>query len=98
MVTLGTLTSALAHPREVFKIAILASAAAIIVSDNQPSGDPAPSSPDIQLTRQLREASKIIDIDLPDHVIVLSEGSDKSITWSRSSMSMVRDASRNCRV
>ena len=70
MVTLGTLTSALAHPREVFKIAILASAAAIIVSHNHPSGDPAPSSPDIQLTRQLREASKIIGIDLLDHVIV----------------------------
>jgi DNA repair protein RadC len=70
MVTLGTLTSALAHPREVFKIAILASAAAIVVSHNHPSGDPAPSSADIQLTRQLREASKIIGIDLIDHVIV----------------------------
>jgi DNA repair protein RadC len=70
MVTLGTLTSALAHPREVFKIAILASAAAIVVSHNHPSGDPAPSSADIQLTRQLREAAKIIGIDLIDHVIV----------------------------
>jgi DNA repair protein RadC len=70
MVTLGTLTSSLAHPREVFKIAILASAASIVVSHNHPSGDPAPSSADIQLTRQLREASKIIGIDLLDHVIV----------------------------
>lgn len=70
MVTLGTLTSALAHPREVFKIAILASAAAIIVTHNHPSGDPAPSAPDVQFTRQLREAAKIIGIDLQDHVIV----------------------------
>lgn len=70
MVTLGTLTSALAHPREVFKIAILASAAAIIVTHNHPSGDPSPSAPDVQLTRQLREAAKIIGIDLQDHVIV----------------------------
>ena len=70
MVTLGTLTCALAHPREVFKIAILASAASIVVSHNHPSGDPAPSSADIQLTRQLREAAKIIGIDLIDHVIV----------------------------
>jgi DNA repair protein RadC len=70
MVTLGTLTCALAHPREVFKIAILASAAAIVVSHNHPSGDPAPSAQDVQLTRQLREASKIIGIDLIDHVIV----------------------------
>lgn len=70
MVTLGTLTSSLAHPREIFKIAILASAAAIVISHNHPSGDPAPSSADIQLTRQLREAAKIIGIDLIDHVIV----------------------------
>ncbi|MEO6244429.1 MAG: JAB domain-containing protein [Opitutaceae bacterium] len=70
MVTMGTLTCALAHPREVFKIAILASAAAIVVSHNHPSGDPAPSPQDVQLTRQLNEAAKIIGIDLHDHVIV----------------------------
>lgn len=70
MVTLGTLTSSLAHPREIFKIAILASAAAIVVSHNHPSGDPAPSSADLQLTRQLRDAARIIGIDLIDHVIV----------------------------
>ncbi|MEO6244622.1 MAG: JAB domain-containing protein [Opitutaceae bacterium] len=70
MVTMGTLTCALAHPREVFKIAILASAAAIVVSHNHPSGDPAPSSQDVQLTRQLHEAAKIIGIDLLDHLIV----------------------------
>ena len=70
MVTLGTLTCSLAHPREIFKIAILASAAAIVVSHNHPSGDPAPSAQDVQLTRQLREAAKIIGIELQDHVIV----------------------------
>jgi DNA repair protein RadC len=70
MVTLGTLTSTLAHPREIFKIAILASAAAIVVSHNHPSGDPSPSAADTQLTRQLKEAAKIIGIDLLDHVIV----------------------------
>ena len=70
MVTMGTLTCALAHPREIFKIAILASAAAIVVSHNHPSGDPAPSLQDVQLTRQLNEAAKIIGIDLHDHVIV----------------------------
>jgi hypothetical protein len=70
MVSLGTLTSALAHPREVFKVAILASAAGIVVSHNHPSGDPTPSSADLQLTRQLREAGRIIGIDLIDHVVV----------------------------
>lgn len=70
MISLGTLTASLAHPREVFKPAILASASAIVVAHNHPSGDPAPSSADIQVTRQLREAAKIMDIDLLDHVVV----------------------------
>lgn len=69
-VSLGTLTAALAHPRGVFRAAILASASAVIAAHNHPSGDPAPSSADIQLTRQLREAAKVIDIPLIDHVIV----------------------------
>ena len=69
-VTTGTLTSSLVHPREVFKAAILASAGSIIASHNHPSGDPAPSRADIEVTRQLREAAKILSIDLLDHVIV----------------------------
>jgi DNA repair protein RadC len=75
-ITLGTLTSTLVHPREIFRIAILASAASIIVVHNHPSGDPAPSSADIQITRQLREASKIIDIELLDHVILGTKEDD----------------------
>lgn len=70
LISLGTLTSALAHPREVFKPAIIASAAAIIVAHNHPSGDPAPSSQDLQVTRILREAANILQITLLDHVIV----------------------------
>jgi DNA repair protein RadC len=70
MISLGTLTSSLAHPREVFKPAILASASAMVVAHNHPSGDPAPSSADIQVTRQLRDAAKILDIELLDHVVV----------------------------
>ena len=70
LVTLGTATSTLAAPREVFRGAILAGATALVVAHNHPSGDPAPSAADIHLTRVLREAAKIIDIDLLDHVIV----------------------------
>ncbi len=69
MISLGTATSALAAPREVFRGAILAGATALVVAHNHPSGDPAPSAADVQVTRQLREAAKIIDIDLLDHVI-----------------------------
>jgi DNA repair protein RadC len=70
MVTLGTLACALAHPGEVFKIAILASAASIVVSHNHPSGDPSLSTQDVQVTRQLRDVGKIIGIDLLDNVFV----------------------------
>lgn len=69
-VTSGTATAALAHPREVYRAAIRESAAAVICAHNHPSGDPAPSAPDVQVTRQLREASRAVDIELLDHVIV----------------------------
>jgi DNA repair protein RadC len=69
-VTTGTATAALAHPREVFRPAIVGGATAIICVHNHPSGDPAPSAADLHLTRQLREASKTVDIDLIDHVIL----------------------------
>lgn len=70
MISLGTLTSTLVHPREVLRAAILGSAAAIIVAHNHPSGDPAPSAADVQITRQLREACRAVDIDLLDHVVI----------------------------
>ena len=69
-VTKGTATNCLAHPREVFREAIRLSAAAVIAVHNHPSGDPAPSRADIQVTRQLRESAKIIGIDLVDHIII----------------------------
>lgn len=69
-ITSGIATAALAHPREVFREAIRAAATAIICVHNHPSGDPAPSTPDLHMTRQLREAAKAIDIELLDHVIV----------------------------
>jgi DNA repair protein RadC len=76
MVTMGTATNSLVHPREVFRYAILQSASAIIVAHNHPSGDPTPSSADIQVTRQLREAAKTVCIDLLDHVIVGNKEDD----------------------
>lgn len=76
MVTLGTATSCLAHPREVFRGAIMAGATAIICVHNHPSGDPAPSAGDVQVTRILRESAKIIDIDFLDHIIIGSPDCD----------------------
>lgn len=72
----GTATAALAHPREVFRVAIREAATAVICAHNHPSGDPAPSAADVQLTRQLREAARAVDISLLDHVVVGRTGAD----------------------
>ncbi len=69
-VTSGTATSSLVHPREVFRESIREGSTAIICVHNHPSGDPAPSSADLTVTRQLREAAKAVDIELLDHVIL----------------------------
>jgi DNA repair protein RadC len=75
-VSSGTATAALAHPREVFRAAIRESASAVVCAHNHPSGDPAPSSADLQMTRLLRDAAKTVEISLLDHVIVGNAGSD----------------------
>ena len=66
----GILNSSLVHPREVFRPAIVEPAASIILLHNHPSGNPEPSSEDVQITRQLVDASKIIGIPVHDHIIV----------------------------
>lgn len=70
VVTIGILDGSLVHPREVFKAAIVANAAAIIIAHNHPSGDPAPSGQDREVTRRLRKAGEILGIPVVDHVIV----------------------------
>lgn len=77
-ITSGTATSSLAHPREVFREAIRHGATAVICAHNHPSGDPAPSTADMQLTRQLRDAAHAVDIDLIDHVVLGRVATDPS--------------------
>ncbi len=67
---IGSLNSSLIHPRELFKHAVLNSAATIIVSHNHPSGDPTPSSQDIDITKILHKNGKMMDIELLDHIII----------------------------
>ena len=69
-VSVGCATQALVHPREVFKPAILAGAAAVIVCHNHPSGDPEPSAEDVALTRRLAAAGTLLGIEVLDHVIL----------------------------
>ncbi|MGH7965431.1 MAG: JAB domain-containing protein [Candidatus Binatia bacterium] len=73
-VSIGSLSSSLAHPREVFKPAILANAAAVILGHNHPSGDPTPSAEDLALTRRFKEAAELLGIRLLDHIIVGENG------------------------
>jgi DNA repair protein RadC len=70
LVSLGGLCETLAHPREIFRPAIAASAFAIAIAHNHPSGDPSPSDADRRMTRRLFEASEIIGIRLVDHVVI----------------------------
>jgi DNA repair protein RadC len=66
----GTIDTLLVHPREVFKAAIAANAAAIVLAHNHPSGDPTPSEADIKVTRDLIRAGQLLKIDVLDHVII----------------------------
>jgi len=70
VVSEGTLSASLVHPREVFKPAILESAASLILVHNHPSGDPTPSKEDLRLTRQLVECAKLLDLRIHDHLVV----------------------------
>ena len=69
-ISMGTLNANLVHPREVFEPALKYSAAQIIVAHNHPSGDPKPSEDDLEVTKRLTEAGKMMGIDVMDHVIV----------------------------
>lgn len=73
IISVGSLTSNVVHPREVFKPAIEYSAAAVIVAHNHPSGDPTPSENDVQITKQLVEAGNILGIEMLDHIIIAKD-------------------------
>lgn len=72
-VSRGSLNASIVHPREVFKDAILASAASVILVHNHPSGDHAPSDDDVKLTKRLIEVGKLVDIEVLDHIIIGGE-------------------------
>ena len=70
VVSVGSLTAALVHPREVFKPAILGNAAAIVLVHNHPSGDPEPSAEDRAITERLKQAGDLVGIRVLDHVVI----------------------------
>ena len=78
----GNLNSSIVHPREVFRGAIVATAANILIAHNHPSGNPEPSREDINITKKLVEAGKIIDVSVFDHII-FAEDKYTSLVESR---------------
>jgi DNA repair protein RadC len=69
-VSVGSLNQSIVHPREVFKTALLSSAAALILIHNHPTGDPSPSREDLEITRRLREAGELLGVKVLDHIII----------------------------
>lgn len=70
VVSMGTLSSSLVHPREIFKTAILSNAQSVMLGHNHPSGDPTPSEEDIQLTARLQQVGELLGIELLDHIVI----------------------------
>ena len=76
---IGSLNASIVHPREVFKSAILNNAASVIVAHQHPSGDITPSIEDINVTKRLAEASKLLGIEVLDHLVVNNESDFTSL-------------------
>ena len=79
VVSIGSLTAALVHPREVFKPAIISNAAAIVLIHNHPSGDPTPSAEDLSLSRRLCEVGDLVGIKVLDSIVLGEAGSFRSL-------------------
>ncbi len=80
-VSIGSLTASVVHPREVFKVAILSNAAAVIFGHNHPSGDPTPSAEDKALTSRLVEAGAILGMQVLDHVVI-GDGTSRHFSFA----------------
>lgn len=68
--SMGTMDTILVHPRDVFRLAVIANAAAIVVMHNHPSGESSPSEADVRVTRDLVKAGQLLKIEVLDHVII----------------------------
>ncbi len=73
IVSIGSLSASIVHPREVFQMAVVKSAASILLAHNHPSGDVTPSRDDVDLTRRLQRAGEIMGVDILDHLIIAAD-------------------------
>ena len=79
VISTGTLTASLVHPREVWRAALYMCSAAVLFVHNHPSGDPAPSPEDIDLTRRLKQTADMLAIKIQDHIVL---GHDRYFSFS----------------
>lgn len=70
LVSVGSLSASVVHPREVFRRAIVRGAASIILVHNHPSGDPSPSEDDVEITHRLSKVGELVGIEVLDHVVI----------------------------
>lgn len=80
LVSIGALNETVAHPREVFRAAVIGAAWGVVLMHNHPSGDPSPSDADIRTTKRLQEAGHVLQIQVLDHVIVGAPGHCSFVT------------------
>ena len=80
LISMGSLTASIVHPRETFRKAIINSAAAIITVHNHPSGDPTPSSDDLKIWHRLNDAGELLGIKVLDHFVITPNGAYYSAT------------------
>jgi DNA repair protein RadC len=73
-ISIGSLNASIVHPREVFRPAIIESAASLVLVHNHPSGDPEPSEEDLSITRRLVQTGELLGIGILDHVIIAARG------------------------
>jgi len=74
VVSIGSLNASIVHPREVFRAALLYSAASLVLAHNHPSGDPEPSDEDLSITRRLVQAGDLLGVGILDHIIIATGG------------------------
>jgi len=74
LISIGTVNASIVHPRDVFAPAILHNATAVIVAHNHPSGDATPSPEDVDVTRRLKEAGRLLGISVLQHIIITEYG------------------------
>jgi DNA repair protein RadC len=83
LVSIETMDTILAHPREIFRVAIITAASALVVMHNHPSGESSPLETDIKVTRDLIRAGQLLRLEVIDHVMILSTALEKTTNWSR---------------